>query len=129
MTIKVSVPDKLTERAAAQGLSVEALVEHLAEQAAHREAEPKWVRFGPGPLTPEQAVDDLREARKGITLGGLSLKDLCGISPSFPFWSITTEVSMECPSRFSRMEDSLGATMDEISLPTDDIKERNGLAM
>lgn len=76
MTITVSVPDQLAQQAAAQGLSVEALVEQLAERAAQTNPEPQWVRFGPGPLTPEQAVDDIREARKGVTLGGLKLKDL-----------------------------------------------------
>jgi anthranilate/para-aminobenzoate synthase component II len=74
MTITVSVPDELVQQAAQQGLSVEAYVELWAQQAAY--SEPQWVRLGPGPLTPEQAVDDLREARKGVTLGGLKIKDL-----------------------------------------------------
>ena len=76
MTVTVSVPDQLAKQAAARGLSVEALVEQLAEQAAHGETEPRWVRFGPGPLTPEQAVDDIRELRKGATLGGVKIRDL-----------------------------------------------------
>lgn len=76
MTITVSVPDQLAQQAAARGLSVEALVEQLAEQAAQSSPEPNWTRLGSGPLTPEQAVDDLREARKGVTLGGLKIKDL-----------------------------------------------------
>jgi hypothetical protein len=76
MTITVSVPDQLAQEAAARGLSVEALVEQLAERAVQTSREPQWTRLGPGPFTPEQAVDDLREARKGVTLGGLKIKDL-----------------------------------------------------
>lgn len=76
MTITISVSDQFAEQAAQKGLSVEAYVEQLLEQEAQRRNEPKWSRFGPGPLTPEQAVDDLREARKGVTLGGLKIKDL-----------------------------------------------------
>jgi hypothetical protein len=76
MTITISVSDQLAEQAAQKGLSVETYVEQLLEQEAQRQSEPKWSRFGPGPLTPEQAVDDLREARKGVTLRGLKIKDL-----------------------------------------------------
>ena len=56
MTITVSVPDRLAEQAAGQGLSVEAYVERLARQAAQS-----------GPLiqkrkrTPAEAVAHLRE--------------------------------------------------------------------
>ena len=76
MTITVSVPDELAERAAARGISVEALVEGWVEEAARTERQVKWVRFGPGPLTPEQAADDIRDLRKGVTLDGLKIKDL-----------------------------------------------------
>ena len=76
MTITVSVPDRFAVEAAARGLSVEALVEQLAEQAVAHELRPRPVRLGPGPLTPEQAADDIRELRKGLTLHGLTIKDL-----------------------------------------------------
>lgn len=75
MTITVSVPDQLAQQAAARGLSVEAFVERLLEQEAQRE-EPKGTRLGPGPLTPEEAGRHIRESRKGVTLGGLKIKDL-----------------------------------------------------
>jgi len=29
-----------------------------------------------GTMTPQEAVDDIRELRKGVTLGGLKIKDL-----------------------------------------------------
>ena len=61
---------------AERGLSVEALVEQLDEQAVNAEIKHQWVRLGPSPLTPEQAADDIRELRKGLTLGGLTIKDL-----------------------------------------------------
>ena len=76
MTITVSVPDILAEQAAAQGLSVENYVERLAEQAAQTPDQPRWVRLGPGRLTPQEAGHDIRELRKGVTLGGLKMKDL-----------------------------------------------------
>lgn len=76
MIITVSVPDRLAEQAASQGYSVESYVERLLAQEIQLHQELKWTRFGPGPLTPEQAVDDLREARKGVTLGGIKIKDL-----------------------------------------------------
>lgn len=40
MTITVSVPDQLGQQAAAQGLSVEAFVERLAQQAIHQPTKP-----------------------------------------------------------------------------------------
>jgi hypothetical protein len=76
MTITVSVPDQLAAQAAALGISVEALVQQLAEEAVQTQGHARWVRFGPGPLTPEQAADDIRELRKGLTLGGVRIKDL-----------------------------------------------------
>jgi len=76
MTITVTVPDALAEQAHAAGLSVEAYVEQLLAEKAQPAETSKWTRFGPGPLTPEEAVADLREARKGVTLGGLKIKDL-----------------------------------------------------
>ena len=71
MTITVSVPDVLADRAADQGLSVEAYVERLVHQAAHSEALPQTPK-----RPPAEAVAHLREARKGVTLGGLKIKDL-----------------------------------------------------
>ncbi len=76
MTITVSVPDQLADHAAARGLSVEALVEQLAEQALDAGAKHGPVLLGHGTLTSEQAADDIRELRKGLTLGGLKIKDL-----------------------------------------------------
>jgi hypothetical protein len=69
MTITVSVPDRLALEAQALGLSVEAFVERLAEQAAPSET---WIPN----RTPAEAVAHIRESRKGVTLGGLKIKDL-----------------------------------------------------
>lgn len=71
MTITVSVPHQLADRAADQGLSVEAYVERLAHQAAQSEAPPQTPK-----RTPAEAVSHIRESRKGVTLGGLRIKDL-----------------------------------------------------
>jgi len=76
MTITVSVPDELAAEAFARGLSVEALVEQLAQRAVGREVERSYTPLGPGRLTPEKAADEIRELRKGVTLAGLHVKDL-----------------------------------------------------
>jgi hypothetical protein len=71
MTITVRVPDELAAQAAGRGLSIEAYVEELAQQAARSEKlSPRKRR------TPAEAVEHLREIRKGVTLGGLKIKDL-----------------------------------------------------
>lgn len=71
MTITVRVPDELAEQAAGRGLSIEAYVEELAQEAARSEKlSPRNRR------TPAEAVEHLREIRKGVTLGGLKIKDL-----------------------------------------------------
>ena len=76
MTITVSVPDVLARQAAAQGLSVEAYVERLAVQAAQRMESPQAVWRSPDGRTVQEVVAHLRQARKGVTLSGLKIKDL-----------------------------------------------------
>lgn len=71
MVVTVSVPDQLAEQAAVQGLSVEAFVERLVRQAA--QSEPMQ---GKRRRSPAEAAAHLREARNGVTLGGLKIKDL-----------------------------------------------------
>jgi hypothetical protein len=72
MTITVSVPDQLAQQAQAAGVSIECYVERLLA----REIQCREERTHPCALTPEQAVDDIRELRKGVTLGGLKIRDL-----------------------------------------------------
>ena len=67
----VSVPDQLAQQAAAEGLSVEAYVERLAQQAIQSPD----VLLRPK-RAPAEAVDHIRASRKGITLGGLKIKDM-----------------------------------------------------
>ncbi len=76
MTITVSVPDQLADQAQAAGLSVESYIEQILQQQAQERAVLNSTRASPGPLTPEQAVDDIRELRKGVSLGGLKIRDL-----------------------------------------------------
>ncbi|MBV9085571.1 MAG: hypothetical protein JOZ62_23090 [Acidobacteriaceae bacterium] len=71
MTITVSVPDALADHAAVQGLSIEAFVEQLARQAVQREPSPQTRT-----RTPVEAIAHIRESRKGVTLGGVKIKDL-----------------------------------------------------
>ena len=76
MTITVSVPDALIRQAAAQGLSVETYVERLAAQAAQNMEFPQAAWRSPDGRTVQEVVAHLRQARKGVTLGGLKIKDL-----------------------------------------------------
>ena len=76
MTITVSGPDVLARQAAAQGLSVESYVERLAQQAAQSAEPHQQVWRSPDRRTAEEVVTHLRQARKGVTLGGLKIKDL-----------------------------------------------------
>ncbi len=55
MTITVSVPDQFAQQARTEGLSVESYIERLLASEARRREQPKWIRFGPGPLTPQEA--------------------------------------------------------------------------
>ncbi len=79
MTITISVPDQLATQAADQGLSVEAFVERLANQAIATPSIATTPSEEYGRLherTVAEAIDHLRSSRKGITLGGLKFKDL-----------------------------------------------------
>ena len=75
MTITVSVPDELLQRAAGQGLSVEAFVEKLAEQAVNEESADAAFRAE----EPSRAVDGLLAFRRThpLTLGRDRAVGLC----------------------------------------------------
>ena len=69
MQVTVNVPEELAEQARARGLDVAAYVEEVlareSEQAAGRDLRAVG-----------EAIDRIRELRKGNTLGGLKIKDL-----------------------------------------------------
>ena len=52
--------------------SPQEVVIHAQETLAEQEASTEPVRM----MTPSEAVSDIRELRRGITLGGLRIKDL-----------------------------------------------------
>jgi len=55
--------------------SPEELIERALENM-NQDNEPKAYPFGRPIKTPTEAVEDIRELRKNITLGGLRIKDL-----------------------------------------------------
>jgi hypothetical protein len=75
MQITVSIPDEAAAKAQALGLGVEEYLKRLVAEDMSSSDE-RFVRFGPGPYTPEEAAAGIRELRKGVTLGGLKIKDL-----------------------------------------------------
>ncbi len=77
MQITVDISERVAAKAEADGVSVEAFVKTVAERAAEAEPEVTWVRMEPGPYTPQEAVRNIRELSKGLTLGGdITLKEL-----------------------------------------------------
>jgi hypothetical protein len=68
MQITLDVSEKVAARAEADGVSVEAFVKKVAERAADPEI--TWDPIGPGPYSPEEAVRNIRELSKNLTLGG-----------------------------------------------------------
>jgi len=73
MQVTIDIPDDLAARVRARGLTLDAYVRELI---ASEVSMPKLVRLGPGPYTPEEAVDSIRESRKNSRLNGLKTKDL-----------------------------------------------------
>ncbi len=70
MQVTINVPERLAAEARARGLSVEDYVqEMLARQAIETNGEARLQSVG-------EAVDRIRELRKGNRLAGLQTKDL-----------------------------------------------------
>jgi hypothetical protein len=74
MQITVDISEKVAARAEADGVSVESFVQKAVEDAVESKTDFEWV--GPGPYTPQQAVQNIRELSKGLTLDGIKIKDL-----------------------------------------------------
>jgi post-segregation antitoxin (ccd killing protein) len=69
MQVTVNVPEELAEQARARGLAVAAYVEEVLARESEQAAAKDLRAVG-------EAIDRIRELRKGNTLGGLKLKDL-----------------------------------------------------
>lgn len=76
MVVTVSVPDQLARYASTEGVSVEAYVERLLQNEVQQREDSYALRFGTGLMTPREAGQDIRELRKGASLGGVKIKDL-----------------------------------------------------
>lgn len=78
MQVTIEIPEIVAHRAEAAGLDVPTYLQRLIEKETLSEAEgdARFVRFGPGPLTPAEAGADILELRKNLTLGGIKIKDL-----------------------------------------------------
>jgi post-segregation antitoxin (ccd killing protein) len=70
MQVTINVPEQLAAQARARGVAVEAYVEEVLVRQAQRPAEEAH-RKSVG-----EAIDRIREMRKGNTLGGVKIKDL-----------------------------------------------------
>ncbi|HME01273.1 MAG TPA: hypothetical protein VKM93_28660 [Terriglobia bacterium] len=75
LELKDRVQTELAARAQVHGLPIEAYVEKLLEQAVENEQR-AWDQFGSGARSPEESGRDILELRRGVTLGGLRIKDL-----------------------------------------------------
>ena len=70
MQLVIDVPDEVKVQAEAQGLGPESYAEKLVREDLARAASAATR------ASARAAVEELRELRKGITLGGLSIKEL-----------------------------------------------------
>jgi post-segregation antitoxin (ccd killing protein) len=69
MQVTVNVPEELAKQARARGLAVEAYVEEVLARQSRQSASKDLRTVG-------EAIDRIRELRKGNTLGELKIKDL-----------------------------------------------------
>jgi hypothetical protein len=75
MQVTINIPDELAAQVRARGLALEDYVRDLVASDA-AQANPGFIRFGPGPYTPEEAASSIRESRRNTRLNGLKIKDL-----------------------------------------------------
>jgi len=74
MNVTLYIPDELAERLSASGANPE----HLALAALNQAADEFARAAAPVRLMPAEAAARIRARRKGITLGGLTIKDRIG---------------------------------------------------
>jgi hypothetical protein len=75
MQVTVNIPDDVAAQVQARGLALEAYVQGLVVSDAAI-LQPRLVRLGAGPYSPEEAGRQIRELRKTNRLEGLKIKDL-----------------------------------------------------
>ena len=75
MQILLEISDRVVARAQEKGLEIEAYVRQVLADVGEKDSV-EWTPFGPGPYTPQEAGQNIRELRKKNILGGLKIKDL-----------------------------------------------------
>ena len=75
MPVTLELPEAVAIEAQAKGVAVETYVQELVQDSLALKKQ-GWSRFGPGPYTPQEAVKNIRELSKRLTLGGIKIKDL-----------------------------------------------------
>jgi hypothetical protein len=77
MQVTVNIPDELAAQAREKGLTVEVYVEQvLAEQCNGNGSDSETTRSDTDTAKIKDAIARMAELRKGVTLGGLKIKDL-----------------------------------------------------
>jgi hypothetical protein len=77
MQVTVNIPDEVAARAREKGLSVEVYVEQvLAEQCNGHGGNTDMPLSDSKTVNVKEAIARMEELRKGVTLGGLKIKDL-----------------------------------------------------
>ncbi|HEX4379769.1 MAG TPA: hypothetical protein VH022_07040 [Candidatus Acidoferrum sp.] len=77
MQVTVNIPDEFADQARAKGVSVEVYVEQvLAEQCNGHSSAFGTTRTDADNARIKGAIARMDELRKGVTLGGLKIKDL-----------------------------------------------------
>jgi hypothetical protein len=75
MQVTINIPDELAAQVHARGLALEDYVRDLLASEVSQ-AKARFIRFGLGPSTPEEAAHSIRESRQSRRLNGLNIKDL-----------------------------------------------------
>jgi hypothetical protein len=74
MQVTVNISEEAAAKARALGIGIEEYLERLV--ASDASVSVHVGPFGSALYTPAEAVDRIRELRKGLSLGGLKIKDL-----------------------------------------------------
>lgn len=75
MQVTLEIPEKVAQRAEATGVDVATYVQRLIARDSDG-GEVRVARFGPGTKSAQEAGEDIRELRKGLTLGGVKIAEL-----------------------------------------------------
>lgn len=76
MRVTLDIPDRIADKAQAEGVPVEVYLRHLVELDLSGVTERHAIVSGVPAMSPAEAGADILEMRKRYTLAGIKIKDL-----------------------------------------------------